>query len=105
KFDRYGSFLKRIEADHEAGINRADCFVDKYLKAREASMDEIVSGGGVSPRGWIRDLLLTYVAGSAIEAGSEMTASSAMLFTLFTLRYPKYFRKVSRLVRSRILVH
>uniref|UniRef100_A0A0W0EW29 Uncharacterized protein n=1 Tax=Moniliophthora roreri TaxID=221103 RepID=A0A0W0EW29_MONRR len=71
KFDRYGSFLKRIEADHEAGINRADCFVDKYLKAREASMDEIVSGGGVSPRGWIRDLLLTYVAGSAIEAGSS----------------------------------
>uniref|UniRef100_A0A0W0F615 Uncharacterized protein n=1 Tax=Moniliophthora roreri TaxID=221103 RepID=A0A0W0F615_MONRR len=70
ELDLYGGFLKRIEAVHKPGINRADCFVGKYLKVREASTDETVSGGGVSPSGWIRDLLLIYVTGSAIEAGS-----------------------------------
>ncbi|ESK86303.1 cytochrome p450 [Moniliophthora roreri MCA 2997] len=104
ELDLYGGFLKRIEADHKVGINRVDCFVGKYLKAREASTDEIVSGGGVSPSGWIRDLLLTYVAGSAIEAGSDTTASSIMSFILFMLWYPEVLKKareeVDRVVGS-----
>ncbi|KAI3600344.1 cytochrome p450 [Moniliophthora roreri] len=104
EIDLYGGFLKRIEADHKAGINRADCFVGKYLKAREASTDEVVSGGGVSPSGWIRDLLLAYVGGSAIEAGSDTTASSIMLFILFMLWYPEVLKKareeVDRVVGS-----
>ncbi|EEB99019.1 hypothetical protein MPER_01370, partial [Moniliophthora perniciosa FA553] len=104
ELDLYGGFLKRIEADHKAGINRADCFVGKYLKARETSEDENVSGGGVSPSGWIRDLLLAYVAGSAIEAGSETTASSITSFILFMLWYPEVLQKareeVDRVVGS-----
>ncbi|KAI3600343.1 cytochrome p450 [Moniliophthora roreri] len=104
ELDLYGGFLKRIKADHKAGINRADCFVGKYLKAREASTDEVISGGGVSPCGWIRDLLLTYVAGTAIEAGSDTTASSITSFILFILWYPEALKKareeVDRVVGS-----
>ncbi|ESK84600.1 cytochrome p450 [Moniliophthora roreri MCA 2997] len=94
ELDLYGGFLKRIEAVHKPGINRADCFVSKYLKVREASTDETVSGGGVSPSGWIRDLLLIYVTGSAIEAGSDTTASSTMLFILFISWYLEVLRRV-----------
>ncbi|KAK7037402.1 hypothetical protein VNI00_011152 [Paramarasmius palmivorus] len=64
EFGLYGGYLDKLHADHKAGINRPDCFIGKYIQARDASTDRIVSGAGVSEDGWIRDKLLTYTAGT-----------------------------------------
>ncbi|KAK1222177.1 hypothetical protein PQX77_014997 [Marasmius sp. AFHP31] len=96
ELDVYGGFLDKIRADHESGVNRPDCFVGKYLKARDSMIDrdQVTSGRGLTSDGkWLRDILLAYSAGTVLEAGSDSTASTITSFVLFMLWYPQVLEK------------
>ncbi|KAK1215347.1 hypothetical protein PQX77_022053 [Marasmius sp. AFHP31] len=91
----YGGFLTKIRADHESGVNRPECFVGKYLKARENSVSAgETSGCGLTPcGGWLRDTLLAYSAGTVLEAGSDTTSSTIVSFVMFMLWHPRILEK------------
>ncbi|KAJ8091917.1 hypothetical protein PM082_024151 [Marasmius tenuissimus] len=96
EFHVYGSLLNKIRADHESGVNRPDCFVERYLKARDGTIDrdQVTSGRGLTSGGnWLRDILLAYSAGTVLEAGSDSTASTITSFVPFMLWYPQVLDK------------
>ncbi|KAL0059531.1 hypothetical protein AAF712_013730 [Marasmius tenuissimus] len=91
----YGGFLTKIRTDHESGVNRPECFVGNYLKARESSVPAgKTSGRGLTPcGGWLRDTLLAYSAGTVLEAGSDTTSSTIVSFVMFMLWHPPVLEK------------
>ncbi|KAK1219761.1 hypothetical protein PQX77_017501 [Marasmius sp. AFHP31] len=98
----YGGFLDQIRAEHNAGTSHQECFVGKYLKARDISVsvsdpeqrEQATSGRGLTPDGgWLRDTLLSYTAGSVLEAGSDTTTSTLTSFVLFMARHPNVVEK------------
>ncbi|KAL0058308.1 hypothetical protein AAF712_015025 [Marasmius tenuissimus] len=100
----YGGFLDQIRAEHNAGTSHQECFVGKYLKARDVSVsvsdpeqrEQATSGCGLtSDGGWLRDTLLAYTAGSVLEAGSDTTTSTLTSFVLFMARHPNIVEKVA----------
>ncbi|KAL0581499.1 hypothetical protein V5O48_000557 [Marasmius crinis-equi] len=95
ELDLYGGFLTKIRADQRAGINRPECFVGKYLKARDIAVPNelATSGRGITPNGWLRDMLLAYSAGTILEAGSDTTTSAIISFFLFMLWHPEVMQK------------
>ncbi|KAL0059527.1 hypothetical protein AAF712_013726 [Marasmius tenuissimus] len=102
EMELYGGFLTKIRADHESGVNRADCFVGRHLKARESSVATgVTSGRGLTAcGGWLRDTLLAYSAGSVLEAGSDTTSSSIISCVMFMLRYPLVLEKVRQSISA-----
>ena len=88
----YGRLLEERKANVKGGLSR-DCWVSNYLRARADAGIEDAPGGGLTKDGWMRDKFIAYTAGSLLEAGSDTTASSILVFLLYMVCYPEVLKK------------
>ena len=88
----YGRLLEERKANVKGGLSR-DCWVSNYLRARADAGIEDAPGGGLTQDGWMRDKFIAYTAGSLLEAGSDTTASSILVFLLYMVCYPEVLKK------------
>ncbi|KAK7037695.1 hypothetical protein VNI00_010921 [Paramarasmius palmivorus] len=95
EIELYGSFLDEIRSDMKKGISRPDCLVGNYLKERaEHGLEELPGKGLLGGSFWMRDILLTYTAGTLLEAGSDGTGAVMKTFILFMVAHPDVLEKV-----------
>ena len=88
----YGSLLDKVKAARDAG-SAPDCLMSTYLSQRADKGYEDLPGRGLTEDGWMRDKLLTYTGGSAVEAGSDTTGATIESFLIFMLGEPECLRK------------
>lgn len=89
----WGGLLKEIQSDMSAGMTN-ESYVGTYLKRRADAGHERAPGTGLTEDGWLKDKLLAYTAATALEAGSDTTASTIQSFVLFMLSHPQVLEKV-----------
>lgn len=66
------------------------------MASRAEAGYEDLPGAGHTDDGWMRDKLLTYLAVTLLEAGSDTTASSIQSFVLYMLASPDALRKARK---------
>jgi hypothetical protein len=93
EMELWGGLLQECKDDIKNGRN-SNCFVTCYLQRRSEAGYSDAPGKGVTADGWIRDMLLTYVAATPLEAGSDTTAITIETFILFMLSHPHILRRV-----------
>ncbi|KAF9464067.1 cytochrome P450 [Collybia nuda] len=92
EMELWGGLLKEIQSDMAAGTAN-ESYVGTYLKARTEAGHEHAPGTGITDDGWLKDTLLAYTAATALEAGSDTTASTIQSFVLFMLSHPQVLEK------------
>jgi cytochrome P450 len=88
----WGGLLQECKDDIKNGKN-LNCFVSSYLQQRSEAGYADLPGEGVTKDGWMTDLLLTYMAASPIEAGSDTTSNAMITCILMMLNHPHVLRR------------
>ncbi|KAH9941442.1 cytochrome P450 [Amylocystis lapponica] len=83
EMELYGGLL-----DESNAAPRARGYVPQYLRARSEAGHEHAPGVGLTEDGWMRDLLVAYNAGTALEAGADTTAGALLSAIMFFLMHP-----------------
>jgi hypothetical protein len=89
----WGGLLEECKHDIKNGRN-LNSFIASYILQRNEAGYHDAPGKGVTADGWMRDLLLAYVAATPLEAGSDTTSTVIQAFILFMLSHPHVLRRV-----------
>ncbi|ESK86196.1 cytochrome p450 [Moniliophthora roreri MCA 2997] len=94
ELELYGDFLEELRSDIKNCINRPECLVGDILKERvEHGFEMGIPGKGLTENGELRDMLLTYTAGTLLETGSDTTGAVMKTFILFMATHPHVLKK------------
>ncbi|KAI3614833.1 cytochrome p450 [Moniliophthora roreri] len=94
ELELYGDFLEELRSDIKNCINRPECLVGDILKEQvEHGFEMGIPGKGLTENGELRDMLLTYTAGTLLEAGSDTTGAVMKTFILFMATHPHVLKK------------